>query len=194
MKRMKKDPDAMKLARSHKLFVDMEKVNDDWLKHSGPKQIKKVAEHYGIFKHLYKEGYFVPRLPMQILFNTNEEYQSPVYYGNTIKPREATEAPEVQYEAADDTLWTLILTNLDGNLHVRKSEYVHWCVSNIPGNNLEKGETLVQYLQPIPPKGTGYHRYVFVLYKQEKKVDYDGLKGGLFFAVIENLTRFVLNL
>lgn len=27
------------------------------------------------------------------------------------------------------------------------------------------------YLQPIPPKGTGFHRHVFVLYKQNAKLD-----------------------
>lgn len=33
------------------------------------------------------------------------------------------------------------------------------------------GETIVPYFRAFPPKGTGYHRHVFVLYKQEKKVD-----------------------
>lgn len=43
--------------------------------------------------------------------------------------------------------------------------------TNIPGNNVSKGECLVPYLQPFPPKGTGYHRFVFLLFKQEKKLD-----------------------
>lgn len=47
---------------------------------------------------------------------------------------------------------------------------------NIPGNFVEKGETIVEYLQPFPPKGTGYHRHVFVLYKQDKKLDFSSLK------------------
>lgn len=180
MKSQKKSEEIVKLARSHQLLVDLEQVEKDWQKHNGPHQIKKIAEHYNIFENLYKEGYFFPKVPLRILFNLNEEYQSPVYYGNTIKPREATEIPDVQYEAADDTYWTLMLTNLDGNLSRRKSEYVHWCVANIPGNNLQKGNTLVDYLQPIPPKGTGFHRYVFVLYKQEKEIDYNNFKGFYF--------------
>lgn len=36
---------------------------------------------------------------------------------------------------------------------------------------MEKGEKIVPYLQPIPPKGTGFHRHIFVLYKQEKKLE-----------------------
>lgn len=43
--------------------------------------------------------------------------------------------------------------------------------SNIDGNNVNKGETIVPYFRAFPPKGTGYHRHVFVLYKQEKKID-----------------------
>lgn len=31
-------------------------------------------------------------------------------------------------------------------------------------------------MQPIPPKGTGYHRHVFVLYKQDKKLDFISMK------------------
>lgn len=47
---------------------------------------------------------------------------------------------------------------------------------NIPGNNVTKGETIVEYLQPFPPKGTGYHRMVFVLYKQTERLDYKAFK------------------
>lgn len=48
--------------------------------------------------------------------------------------------------------------------------------ANIPGNKIEKGETIVEYLQPFPPKGTGYHRHIFILYKQEKKIDVSAFK------------------
>lgn len=47
---------------------------------------------------------------------------------------------------------------------------------NIPGNAVDKGETIIDYLQPFPPKGTGYHRHVFVLYKQDRKLDFSSLK------------------
>lgn len=47
---------------------------------------------------------------------------------------------------------------------------------NIPGNEIEKGDLLVDYLRPIPLSGTGYHRYAFVLYKQDKKLDFSSYK------------------
>ena len=42
---------------------------------------------------------------------------------------------------------------------------------NIPGNNIDKGEEIISYLQPFPPRGTGSQRLIFVLYKQDKKID-----------------------
>lgn len=37
---------------------------------------------------------------------------------------------------------------------------------------LASKDCIVPYLQPIPYLGTGFHRYVFVLYKQDRgKVD-----------------------
>ena len=34
------------------------------------------------------------------------------------------------------------------------------------------GTTLCDYLQPFPPFGAGYFRYVFVLYKQNREIDF----------------------
>ncbi|CAG4990147.1 unnamed protein product [Parnassius apollo] len=95
------------------------------------------------------------------------------HYGNVIKPAEALEKPLVTYESNENSLWTLVLTNLDGHLTENDKEYVHWLVANIPSNSMEQGDTIVEYLHPFPLKGTGYHRYVFVLYKQNEKVSYD---------------------
>ena len=50
------------------------------------------------------------------------------------------------------------------------------CRSNIPGNEVTKGEQIIDYLRPIPAKGIGFCRYIFVLYKQEKKMDFSEYK------------------
>ncbi|KAJ8973795.1 hypothetical protein NQ317_002796 [Molorchus minor] len=44
---------------------------------------------------------------------------------------------------------------------------------NIPGNKVTKGETLVEYLQPFPQKGTGYHRINTLILKSLKRRDCD---------------------
>lgn len=31
---------------------------------------------------------------------------------------------------------------------------------------------MIPYLQPFPPKGTGYHRFIFILYKQTERLKY----------------------
>jgi len=46
------------------------------------------------------------------------------------------------------------------------------CRGNIPGNDVGRGETLVDYIQPFPVRGTGAHRFVFMLFEQNKHIDY----------------------
>ena len=90
--------------------------------------------------------------------------------GNVIKPKEATKEPYVHYECTEnDSLWTLLMTNPDGHFSENTSEYLHWMVTNIKGNDLSTGQVVAPYLQPFPPFGTGYHRFVFILFKQVRE-------------------------
>lgn len=98
-----------------------------WARNVGQYQIKTIADHYGVYEHLFGDAYFVPRVPLNIVFNSGS-YETPVYYGNIIKPREATTAPNVSFESDDKSFWTLVLTNPDGHLSRTNSEYVHWFV------------------------------------------------------------------
>lgn len=56
-------------------------------------------------------------------------------------------------------------------------QLLHWMVANIPDSSaqndgtLDAGEHLVPYLQPLPFFGTGYHRYVFLLFRHRNPVD-----------------------
>ncbi|KAJ8922290.1 hypothetical protein NQ315_004229 [Exocentrus adspersus] len=175
IKAQKKNPEVEKLAREKKLLIDLDEVKKEWEKTSGPYHIKQIADHYGIFEHLYGDAYFYPRVPLDITYDV-EEGKLPVYFGNTVKPLEAKSKPEVAFESDGDSLWTLVLTNPDGHFTEPNSEYVHWFIGNIPGNKVGEGETIVEYLQPFPPKGTGYQRLVFVLYKQEKPLDFSNFK------------------
>ncbi|XP_021183599.3 large ribosomal subunit protein mL38 [Helicoverpa armigera] len=176
LKKNKADKELEQLARNNKLEIDLNEVKKEWLNTLGPQHKKQIADHYGVFEHLYGEGYFVPYLNLEVLYDLKNGSYLPVYTGNEIKPAEALEYPIVNYESDDSTLWTLALTSLDGHLTESNKEYVHWLVANIPGNAVEKGDTIVDYLRPIPLKGTGYHRYAFVLYKQEGKLSYDVTK------------------
>ncbi|KAK8753963.1 hypothetical protein OTU49_004976, partial [Cherax quadricarinatus] len=109
-------------------------------------------------------------------YDFDEETVTPVYRGNTVKPREAAKEPMVEFQSQPDDLWTLILTNPDGNLLENETECLHWFIGNIKGGDITTGEVICDYLQPFPPRGTGYHHLVFVLYKQDGYMDYSTYK------------------
>lgn len=49
--------------------VDDEQVKKDWLEMEGQFQVKKIAEHYGIYEHLFGLAYFLPRITLDIKVN-----------------------------------------------------------------------------------------------------------------------------
>lgn len=49
-------------------------------------------------------------------------------------------------------------------------EFQHWLVVNIPGDNIVKGDTLTEYVPSAPPVNTGFHRYIFLVFKQNSKL------------------------
>lgn len=103
--------------------INLEDAKKEWMKTSGQYQIKTIADHYGIYEHLFNDAYFVPRIPLKIVFK-HDTFDVPVSYGNVIKPSEATTQPEISFEGGD-SLWTLIMTNPDGHFTKQDSEYVH---------------------------------------------------------------------
>lgn len=58
-------------------------------------------------------------------------------------------------------------------------EVRHWLVVNIPGIDINSGETLYEFIGSGPPKDTGLHRYIFLVYKQSGKIDYNGPKATI---------------
>ncbi|XP_053695857.1 39S ribosomal protein L38, mitochondrial [Sabethes cyaneus] len=186
LKAQRANPELEKASRTQSLALDLKQVKNDWLKTSGPFHVRRLAEHYGVFEHLFGAAYFLPRVELKVSF-PNGDTASPVYYGNVLKPSEATRQPEVVFDpnfdfqstgasVKTDSWWTLVLTNPDGHLSDGEAEYCHWFVANIPNGDLSKGDKIIPYLQPIPPKGTGFHRHIFVLYKQEKRLDMSEFK------------------
>ncbi|KAG8430573.1 hypothetical protein GDO86_020362 [Hymenochirus boettgeri] len=155
-----------------KVKIPLDEVRAEWEKSSGPYGIQRVAEHYGVYKDLFGEATFVPRVTLRVHYRNDEEGLLPVYYGNVVAASEAFAPPEVTFEAEEGSLWTLLLTNPDGHLRETESEYVHWLVGNIPGSQVLSGEEICHYFPPFPAKGTGYHRHVFILFKQEGPIDF----------------------
>ncbi|XP_024893297.1 39S ribosomal protein L38, mitochondrial [Temnothorax curvispinosus] len=170
------DTELERASRFRKLLVDLQTVRGDWRQTDGISHVHRLAKHYGVYDDLYGDAYFMPTVPLDVSYDLADDKLVRVYTGNVIKPSEASRVPDVTYNAEDGSLWTLIMCTPDGNLTKADNEYCHWFVGNIPGNRLKEGEELVDYLQPIAPYGIGYCRYIFVLYKQERRIDFSEYK------------------
>lgn len=98
-----------------------------------------------------------------------------VNFGNELTPKQVKEIPEVNYEADEDAYYTLIMTDPDApsRQNPKSREWQHWLVVNIPGHNVANGQTLSEYVGSGPPKNTGLHRYVFIVYKQNGKINFN---------------------
>uniref|UniRef100_A0A8C9DEH6 Large ribosomal subunit protein mL38 n=1 Tax=Prolemur simus TaxID=1328070 RepID=A0A8C9DEH6_PROSS len=159
-------------ARLRTASIPLEAVRAEWERTCGPYHQQRLAEYYGLYRDLFHNATFVPRVPLHVAFAVNEEDLMPVYYGNEVTPTEAAQAPEVTYEAEEDSMWTLLLTNLDGHLLEPDAEYIHWLVTNIPSNRVAEGQETCPYLPPFPARGSGFHRFTFLLFKQDKPIDF----------------------
>ncbi|XP_013907053.1 PREDICTED: 39S ribosomal protein L38, mitochondrial [Thamnophis sirtalis] len=166
------NPELEKASWLKTLQIPLDDVKAEWERTSGPYHKQRLAEHHGLYRDLFDNAMFVPRVLLKVEYNQDENYVMPVYYGNVVTPTEAFNHPEVSFEAEEGTLWTLLLTNLDGHLSDGNSEYVHWLVGNIPGNQIEAGQEICHYFPAFPARGTGYHRYVFLLFKQDQPIDF----------------------
>lgn len=117
--------------------VDIDQLEKDWHDTGGPYHLQNTAEHFKVFEHLFGAAYFVPRVPLNIRFGGSiGETEVPVYCGNLLKPKDAQQPPTVTYDPSfsmtnervdgSKTLWTLLMTNPDGNFEKPEGEYVHW--------------------------------------------------------------------
>ncbi|XP_074643496.1 phosphatidylethanolamine-binding protein 4-like [Tubulanus polymorphus] len=78
--------------------------------------------------------------------------------------------------------YTLVIVDPDAPGLERNQFYLHMIVANLMGNDLkagistgdiQKGTVITGYAYPTPPGGTGFHRYEFMLYKQNTLEEMD---------------------
>ncbi|KAJ8947138.1 hypothetical protein NQ318_002499 [Aromia moschata] len=95
--------------------------------------------------------------------------------GNVLTPTQVKDVPTVKWETESNAFYTLCMTDPDApsRKEPKYREWHHWLVGNIPGNNVDQGEVLSEYVGSGPPPGTGLHRYVFLVYKQNGKLTFD---------------------
>lgn len=170
MKDNKKDAELERASRLRTFRISLERVQRTWEETAGPFHVRRLADHYGVFRDLFPKAYFLPQVPLRVSHGQDAQ----VHHGNPLTPTEAASAPEVSFSAEQDSLWTLLLTSPDEHLQDNESEHLHWLVGNIPGGAVQSGDELCHYLPPFPARGTGFHRYVYVLFKQEQAIDFEG--------------------
>ncbi|KAK2866635.1 hypothetical protein Q7C36_002691 [Tachysurus vachellii] len=170
MKENKMNPELERATRLRTFRIPLDEVKQEWEKTNGPYHIQRLAEHYGIYRDLFPMAYFVPRVMLRVAYG--DDSNAMVHYGNHLSPSQASSAPHVSFEAEENSLWTLLLTSPDEHLQDGEREYVHWLVGNIPGSAVLSGEEISHYVPPFPAKGTGYHRYILILFKQTDFVDF----------------------
>jgi len=170
-RRTRSDKELEKAAREGTLEVDLDVVRKQWVESGSVfKEIYNAAELYGLYEDLYDHGYFTPCTMLDVKYRF-KDVLVPVYRGNVVKPREADIAPLVTFDSSDTAMWCLAMVGLDCSMK-GEGEVLHWLVGNITGGDISTGETLCQYLRPFPAFGTGYHRFAFVLYRQEGEIDF----------------------
>lgn len=170
------DVNLKRLSLKNELKIPLEEVTKDWEENSSIHHIHAVANHYHIYDHLFGLAFFYPVLKLDVGYTQDSDKIVPVHRGNIVTPTEASSKPNVEYSSKPDSLWTLAMVGLDGHLENVESQYIHWLVTNIPSNEVHKGDEIYSYLQPFPLRGVGYQRFAFVLYKQNSPLKLDIVK------------------
>ncbi|PAA51076.1 hypothetical protein BOX15_Mlig010225g7, partial [Macrostomum lignano] len=182
----KRQQELERLARNQQLRVDLDAVELAWESERRPEHALSAARHYSIMEHLFGTGcFFYPVVPLRAHFADPDlpGRVRPIALGNVMTPRQCSEAPDLRWQEPQDfnssssgqqqqLKWAVLLTCPDEHLQSAEREYAHWLVTDIPGSGrVAEGRVRLPYLQPIPPLGTGLHRYALVLFVQSAPLE-----------------------
>ncbi|XP_023020256.1 protein D2 [Leptinotarsa decemlineata] len=96
-----------------------------------------------------------------------------------VYPSQVKEPPEVYWKVREHGVYCT-LCMLDPDAPSRRKNYLgewlHWLVGNIADYQVDRGDILAEYIGAGPPRGTGLHRYIFLLYKQPSKMHFNETK------------------
>nr|AEO72025.1 TFL1-like protein [Spiraea cantoniensis] len=110
--------------------------------------------------------FFIPTTKMTVTFSNRL-----VRNGHELLPSAVTVKPRVEIQGGDmRSFFTLVMTDPDvpGPSDPYLREHLHWIVTDIPGTtDATFGREAVSYEKPRP--NIGIHRFVFILYKQQRR-------------------------
>ncbi|KAM7353660.1 putative odorant-binding protein A5 [Cochliomyia hominivorax] len=95
--------------------------------------------------------------------------------GKEFTPTETKDAPAIDWSADPNKFYTIYMASPDAPdaANPKWGEFLHWLVVNVPGKDVDKGEVYCTYIGPLSPKGGGIMRYVFLIYEQPGKLEFD---------------------
>nr|XP_054752561.1 protein D2-like [Lytechinus pictus] len=108
--------------------------------------------------------------PVEVLSVQWKRTRTKCYPGDTLTPTQVHTIPVIDWRARQECLHTIVFVHL-GPVGEPVDEELHWLVFNVPGENMVKGQVHAEYLESGPAEGTGFHRYVYLVYRQESKID-----------------------
>ncbi|XP_055551534.1 protein D3-like [Wyeomyia smithii] len=93
--------------------------------------------------------------------------------GNELTPTQVKDQPQIEWSAEADSYYTLFMVDPDAPRRTEPKfrSVCHWFVGNIPGSNIDDGDHRIAFAGSGPPQGSGLHRYAFLIYKQNGKID-----------------------
>lgn len=87
--------------------------------------------------------------------------------GNQLTPTKVKDIPTLKWDAEEGAYYTVMMVDPDAPSRANPIfEFRHWLVMNVPGTEIEKGDAITEYVGSGPPKRSGLHRYVFLVFKQ----------------------------
>lgn len=110
--------------------------------------------------------------------NINVYYNSKslvVNKGNILPIDQTQQEPEINYKFDKNKYYTLFMVDPDAPSAVNPINgfWIHWIIGNI--SSINKGNIIMPYMGPAPPKNSGPHRYIFILAEQKNYNDYSGM-------------------
>uniref|UniRef100_A0A2K5IS33 Phosphatidylethanolamine-binding protein 1 n=1 Tax=Colobus angolensis palliatus TaxID=336983 RepID=A0A2K5IS33_COLAP len=96
--------------------------------------------------------------------------------GKVLTPTQVNRPTSISWDGNDSgKLYTLVLTDPDApsRKDPKYREWHHFLVVNIKGSDISSGTVLSDYVGSGPPKGTGLHHYVWLVYEQARHLKCD---------------------
>ncbi|XP_034496324.1 39S ribosomal protein L38, mitochondrial isoform X2 [Ailuropoda melanoleuca] len=156
LRELRANSEEERAARLRTARIPLEAVRAEWEKTCGPYHKQRLAEYCGLYRDLFHGATFVPRVPLHVAYAVGDDDLMPVYHGNEVTPTEAAQAPEVTYEADKGSMWTLLLTNLDGHLLEPDAEYVHWLVYQLAQRTFHTFDFYKKHQEAMTPAGLAF--------------------------------------